>query len=522
MNQPLPPGPRALLSVFDKSGVVELATALVAKGFELLASGGTAQTLRTAGLPVTAVEAFTAAPEILGGRVKTLHPKIAAGLLADRRLAEHREQLAAHGYVPIELLICNLYPFAQTVAAGKPDEEIVEMIDIGGPTLIRAAAKNFAGGTTVVASPADYPLLQKALAAGEVELPLRRQLAGRALQIIAQYDQQIAAWFATADRDPAAAAPPDFPAQLGNFVRQQPLRYGENPHQTAYLYRESATEAGVAYATQLSGKELSYNNYLDLDAAYRAVFPLADPACAIIKHTNPCGLAAAATQELAFARALAADELAAFGSVIGFNRPLAVTLAQQLLDSKLFVECIIAPGFTDGARRLLGSKVNLRLVIAPAGSPLPTTQLHRIGGGLLLQSSDPGVGDPADWKLVTRRPLEPGWLAELAFAMHAASLLRSNAIAITADRTLLGAGTGQMSRIDSAQIAIGKAGSGSQGGFLGSDAFFPFADCVQVAAAAGIVAIVQPGGSLRDNESIAACDQLGIAMLFTGRRHFRH
>lgn len=509
---------RALLSVFDKTGIVELAQGLVRHGAELLASGGTAKLLRDAGLPITAVEDFTAAPEILDGRVKTLHPKIAAGLLADRRLAAHREQLAQSGYVPIDLVVCNLYPFAQTVAKGGSDEEIIEMIDIGGPTLIRAAAKNYQGGAAVVVDPTDYPAILQALDAGELTDALRRKLARRAFQIVAAYDAQIAAWFEHTDRDQSAM----FPTQIGDFIRHMPLRYGENPHQPAFLYLESPVRSGVAHALKLGGKELSYNNYLDLDAAYRAVFALRNPACAIIKHTNPCGLAAAEAQDVAFARALQADPVAAFGSVIGFNRQLEEATAQKILDAKLFVECIVAPGFSPAAVELLSGKASLRLVAAPAGDPAPALHVHRIGGGLLVQHCDPGVNETADWKVVTQRAISDAAADELHFAMHSANLLRSNAIAITKDRTLIGAGTGQMSRIDAAMIALGKAGERCRGGFLGSDAFFPFPDCVEAAAAAGIVAIVQPGGSVRDADSIAACDHHGIAMVFTGRRHFRH
>lgn len=518
MNQSASPIRRALLSVFDKTGIVELARGLVRHGAELLASGGTAKLLRDEGLPITAVEDFTAAPEILDGRVKTLHPKIAAGLLADRRSAAHRDQLAQSGYVPIDLVVCNLYPFAQTVQKGGSDEEIIEMIDIGGPTLIRAAAKNHAGGAAVVACPMDYPALLQALEAGEISDVLRRKLARRAFQVIAAYDAQIAAWFERTEHDQGAG----FPTQIGDFIRDVPLRYGENPHQPAFLYLESATRSGVAHALKLGGKELSYNNYLDLDAAYRAVFALRDPACAIIKHTNPCGLAAADAQDVAFSRALQADPVAAFGSVIGFNRPLDEATVQKILDAKLFVECIVAPGFSTTAVELLSGKANLRLIAAPDGDPAPALHVHRIGGGLLVQKCDPGIGEFADWKVVTQRGLADGVREELSFAMHAANLLRSNAIAITADRTLIGAGTGQMSRIDAAMIAINKAGERCRGAFLGSDAFFPFPDCVEAAAAAGIVAIVQPGGSVRDADSIAACDRHGIAMVFTGRRHFRH
>lgn len=519
---------RALLSVYDKRGIVELATALVQHDCELLASGGTAQALQAAGLPVTPVDTYTGAPEILEGRVKTLHPKIAAGLLADRRHEAHMGQLASQGYAPIDLVVCNLYPFAQTVAAGQSQAAIIEMIDIGGPTLIRAAAKNHQGGVTVLVDPADYESVRIALSEGGLPASLRERLACRAFHKTAHYDAEIAAWFArvTAGSDAQGGPPVSSDDPLSAFVSHSTLRYGENPHQQARLLRERGTSSGVAYATQLVGKELSYNNYLDLDAAYRAVEPLALPACAVIKHNGPCGLAQSAAavdaQADALVRALAADPVAAFGGVLGFNRALSGATAQKILDAKLFVECIIAPDFSDEARALLREKSSLRLLRAAAGSAQPSWQLHRIGGGLLWQQTDPGMTDGSDWRTVTQTPLQPGWLDQLRFAMHVVGTLRSNAIAITREGALIGSGAGQPSRIDAARIALSKAGEKARGAFLASDAFFPFADCVEAAAAVGVAAIAQPGGSLRDAESIAACDRYGIAMVFTGRRHFRH
>lgn len=524
-NEVTSPIRRALLSVFDKRSILDLARALTQQGAEILASGGTARALQDAGLPVTAVETYTGAPEILEGRVKTLHPKIAAGLLADRRQDAHLAQLAAQGYPPIDLVVCNLYPFAQTVAAGKSAAEIIEMIDIGGPTLIRAAAKNHAGGVTVLVDPEDYASVCTALQGGGIPASLRRHLAARAFQITADYDTQISRWFAQHAADTAESAGQEAPETgdpLPQFSHHSTLRYGENPHQRARLLRESGTGSGVAYATQLAGKELSYNNYLDLDAAYRGVEGLTRPACCVIKHNNPCGLAQADVLPLAFDRALASDPVAAFGGVLGFNRPLCGATVQRILDEKLFVECIIAPDFSEEARALLRDKTNLRLLRAAPGPAAPSWQLHRIGGGLLWQQTDPGISDGSDWRLVTQRGLDAGWQDELRFAMHAVATLRSNAIAVSRDGALLGAGAGQPSRIDAALIAISKAGTRARGAFLASDAFFPFPDCVEAAAAAGIVAIVQPGGSLRDADSIAACDRHGIAMVFCGRRHFRH
>ena len=510
----------ALLSVYDKTGLVELGRGLCAVGVQLLASGGTAGALAAAGLPVISIEEFTGAAEILDGRVKTLHPKIFAALLADRREPAHLQQLAARDYVPIDLVVGNLYPFADTLARGASPAATIEMIDIGGPSLLRAAAKNAEGGTTVIVSPSDYPaLLDELRRLGAVSLPLRRKWAAQAFRQVASYDALIADWLSAHSGADTTA----FPERRGELVRSTELRYGENPHQAAYLYVESARSGGVAHARALQGKALSYNNYLDLDAAYRAVYPLAAPACAIVKHTNPCGLSCANSLATAFTRALAADPVAAFGGVLAFNRPLDEEAALALRDSKLFVECIIAPGFADAAHETLRERVNLRLVLAPPGSPLPGWVSHRIGGGLLVQTADPGpYAEQTEFSVVTRQRLAPGWEAELRFAMHAAAALKSNAIAISREQCLVGAGTGQVSRIEAVTQALHKAGERARGAFLGSDAFFPFPDCVRLAQTAGIVAIIQPGGSVRDAESIAACDELGLAMVFTGRRHFRH
>lgn len=522
---------RALLSVSDKSGLGELGSALAAASVELLASGGTASALIAAGVPVTAVEQLTGEPEILDGRVKTLHPRIYAGLLADRREATHLDAIEQAGYAPIDLIVCNLYPFGRGLAESRERDELIELIDIGGPSLVRAAAKNADGGVAVVVDPADYGAVIAAVRAGGLPQALRRQLAAKAFRVTADYDALIADWFERTsgpEQEPEPQA--TFPPRLGPFVRHTGLRYGENPHQRASLYHEDGARGGVALGQQLAGKELSYNNYLDLDLALRAVHGLPEFACAVVKHTNPCGLACAATQPLGFERALAGDPLSAFGSVLGFNRPLAGETAAAILASKTFVECIVAPGFTDEALALLRGRESLRLVAVPPVDPRPALQLHRIGGGLLVQETDPGVfgsGDGTDrdagtWRLVTRRGLEPGWRDELRFALHAACILKSNAIAVTHGRALLGAGAGHTSRIDAAAQALSKAGAGASGAFLASDAFFPFPDCVERAAQAGIAAIIQPGGSIRDAESIAACDRLGLAMVFTGRRHFRH
>lgn len=517
----------ALLSVYDKRGLIPLAQKLVEKGVTLLASGGTASHLLAAGLPVTRLEAFADAPELLSGRVKTLHPKIHAGLLCDRRKPEHLAELSDAGYVPIDLLVCNLYPFAETVAQGQSADQIIEMIDIGGPAMIRAAAKNHAGGTAVVSDPRDYPLILSALEQDQLSAELRRTLAQRAFSLIAEYDQQIAAWFSAQETEtPRESEEACFPPRIGPFVRTQALRYGENPHQKAFLYRDPHEVIGAAWADSLQGKALSYTNLLDVDAAYRATHGLRElfgrPACTIVKHAAACGMAVADSQVDAFWQALSGDRLSAFGSVIGFDSVLLEQTAQAMADSKLFVECICAPGFSDGARALLAGKPNLRLLVMPTGNPEPRASFHRIGGGLLVQNSDPGVSEPASWQVVSQRPLPSDWIPELRFAEFAAMMLRSNAISVSRGLTLLGAGTGHVSRVDAAALALRKAGSQSEGAFLGSDAFFPFPDCAEAAAAAGVCAIIQPGGSVRDAETIAVCDRHNLTLVFSGRRHFRH
>jgi len=501
---------RALISVSDKTGLLELGQGLQAHGVEIIASGGTAKALNQAGIKVIEVAEFTGAPEILGGRVKTLHPRIHAGILADRRDPEHMLALEQAQYLPIDFVICNLYPFKETLATGGTDSEIIEDIDIGGPTLVRAAAKNCEGGVTIVLDPNDYTLLLTHVKDG-VPSSVRRQLASKAFQIIADYDVAIATWMAQSE----------FPTSIGVFEFKTSLRYGENPQQKAALYVEP-TFQGVAHGIALQGKELSYNNYLDLDAAYRAVFGLEQHACAIVKHTNPCGMAQAITQADAFTKALAGDPVSAFGGIIGFNNDLTTNTAQAIIDSKLFVECIVAPGFSDEARALFANRENLRLLQVPSKNPAPVLSMHRIGGGLLVQQTDPGVAPFNDWQVVTEKQLSPAWQQELAFAMRACMVQKSNAVVICKDFSLLGAGAGQMSRVDAALQAIKKADAKCNGAFMASDAFFPFDDCVQLAAQAGIAAIIQPGGSKRDQDSIDACNKAGIAMVFTTRRHFRH
>ncbi|HUG75236.1 MAG TPA: bifunctional phosphoribosylaminoimidazolecarboxamide formyltransferase/IMP cyclohydrolase [Acidimicrobiia bacterium] len=501
LSDPVPPVSRALFSVADKTGIADFAGRLARLDVTLLASGGTAAALEEAGLGVTRIEQVTGAGEMLGGRVKTLHPAVHAGILADRRNPEHMAELDASGYLPIDLVVCSLYPFEQVLASGAPRQAVIEEIDIGGPTLVRAAAKNADGGVTVVIDPADYDEVAEAIdATGAVPIDVRRRLAAKAWRHITEYDAAISAWS-------AGQAP-------------RPLRYGENPHPEARLETDG-TGRGVASGTLLQGKELSYNNMLDLDAAYRAVFGEGAHRCSVVKHTNPCGLAEAASQSEAFRQALSGDPEAAFGGVLGFNQPLEPATAEAIVESGLFVECIAAPGFDAAARDVLASSKNLRLLDMPPGNPNPSRLVHAVGGGVLIQDADPGP-DPSTWKPVTRARIDDDQWAELEFAMRAVAILKSNAICVTRDLTLRGAGAGLMSRIDACRLALQKAGAEARGGVLASDGFFPFDDCVRLAADAGITAVVQPGGSKRDQEVIDACDDLGLAMVFTGRRHFRH
>jgi phosphoribosylaminoimidazolecarboxamide formyltransferase/IMP cyclohydrolase len=536
---------RCLISVYDKARLEEFGAALQSLGIEILASGGTAAALQAAGVAVVSVDAFTGAPEVLGGRVKTLHPRIHAGILADRREPAHMHQLVDHQFPPIDLVVCNLYPFAAALQAGAPRAELIEKIDIGGPTLLRAAAKNVDGGVTVVGSADDYHAVALCLAQNNrvVSPALRQRLAAAAFAQVAEYDAAIAGWFnvpgpTAASVPPSEATPSEEPKPAASlppevrFVHQAELRYGENPHQHAALYTAAPTSGhsparGIAQGTQLGGKPLSYTNYLDMDAAFACAAALAGPACAIVKHTNPCGLAQAATQKEAFLQALAGDPQSAFGGVLGFNAPLQAEAATAIMEAKLFVECVVAPGFTPQSREILQGKAQLRLFAVPEAPKGMATALHAhsIGGGLLLQQADSVAQlqqQSAAWQQVTKVPLQPGWREELQFAMAAVALLKSNAIAVVREGALVGVGTGQTSRVDAAEQALKKAQGRAQGAFMASDAFFPFADCVRLAAAAGIAAIAQPGGSKRDVESIAACDAAGLAMVFTGTRHFRH
>lgn len=504
---------RALLSVYDKSGLIDLARVLVEHQVELIASGGTARALTAAGLPCTPVEAVTDYPEMLDGRVKTLHPAIHGGILA-RRTPEHLADLAKYGLRPIDLVVCNLYPFAQTVARPDISElEAIEEIDIGGVTLLRAAAKNFES-VTVVVDPVDYVTVGTYLAAGRmVPIEVRRRLALKAFRHTAIYDAAIAGYLSQS-LGPAEA----FPAVLtltADLV--QSLRYGENPHQRAAFYRWQGTPLTLQ---QLSGeKEMSYNNYVDLDAAWAMAQEFTAPTVTIIKHTNPCGLASADTLAEAFRLALAADPVSAFGSVIAVNQTLDLATVEAI--GSLFVEVLAAPAFTADALHALKRKKNLR-VLELQGEPTQPWAMRSVHGGLLVQTLDDTVEDPTAWQVVTQRaPNAAEWPA-LIFAWKVAKHVKSNAIVFATANEVVGVGAGQMSRVDSVHLAARKAGERARGAAVGSDAFFPFPDGVEAAAAAGCTAVVQPGGSVRDDEVIAAANRLGLAMCFTGIRHFRH
>jgi phosphoribosylaminoimidazolecarboxamide formyltransferase / IMP cyclohydrolase len=526
---------RALLSVSDKTGLVDFARELVTQyGVELIATGGTKKALTDAGLPVNDVSELTGFPEILDGRVKTLHPAIYAGLLAKRDKPEHMRTLAEHNLPEIDLVVCNLYPFEETVAKrGVTEAEAIENIDIGGPCMIRAAAKNFEA-VTVVTDPGDYGVVLAFMATNNGQMPRdqRHFLATRAFRRIQQYDDAIADWFGQHGKGdgPRPEWSPFFEPQ---FVRKQELRYGENPHQTAAFYVEPGLNRPcVATAGQLHGKELSYNNILDLDSALNLVREFAEPAAVMIKHNNPCGAACAATLADAFRLAWEGDPVSAFGGILAFNRPLDGATADVLMAGDRFVECVITSDYEPAALAALkGWKKNVRLLktgpfagIPPRGLPfLPhLLDYRRVDGGLLVQTRDVGADDPDEWRVVTaRKPTEDEFIA-LWFAWLVCKHVKSNAIVLAKGQQVVGVGAGQMSRVDSVQIAIRKAGERVRGAVLASDAFSPFRDNVDAAAAAGVTAIVQPGGSQRDAESIAACDEHGLTMLMTGVRHFRH
>ena len=518
--------PVALLSVSDKSGLVPLAEALHrTHGYQLLSSGGTAKVLEQAGLPVTRVSEHTGAPEILGGRVKTLHPRVHGGILAKRGEASHQADLEQQNIAPIDVVVVNLYPFRETIA--RPDvtwDQAIENIDIGGPAMVRAAAKNHAD-VAVLTSPDQYDRLLTAMAesGGSVPSELRRQLALEAFQHTASYDTAISRWMA--DQTASEDSP-----WLEAVPLRQTLRYGENPHQKARWF--SHPKQGWGGAIQLQGKELSTNNLLDLEAALATVrefgygadgsAPALQPAAVVVKHTNPCGVAIGASIPAALTRALDADRVSAFGGIIAINGVVEATAAREL--TSLFLECVVAPGFTPEAREVLAAKANLRLLeLAPqAIDAAGPDHVRSILGGLLVQDLDDQVITPADWTVASQRPPTPQEKQDLEFAWRLVRHVRSNAIVVAKDGQSLGVGAGQMNRVGSARIALEAAGEKAQGAVLASDGFFPFDDTVRLAASHGITAVIHPGGSMRDADSIKACDELGLAMQLTGRRHFLH
>jgi phosphoribosylaminoimidazolecarboxamide formyltransferase/IMP cyclohydrolase len=520
---------RALISVSDKTGLIDLGRALAARGVEIISTGGTAAALRVAGIRVRDVAEVTGFPEMMDGRVKTLHPVLHGGLLALRDDDEHLVAMAAHGIEPIDLLVANLYPFEAAVARGAGPADCIEMIDIGGPALIRAAAKNHRF-VNVVVDPADYGALLAELAAqdGATTLRFRQRLALTAFGRTAAYDAAVSGWLADALKVPA----PRRRTLAGTLA--QGLRYGENPHQQAAFYTDGTHRPGVATARQWQGKELSYNNINDTDAAFELVaeFAADGPACAIVKHANPCGAAIGATLAEAYRRAYDGDRTSAFGGIVALNRPLDAATAAEIV--QIFTEVVIAPGADDDARAVFAEKRNLRL-LTTEGLPDPAAPglaLRQVAGGFLIQDRDAGRIGPGDLKVVTRRRPTAAELADLMFAWRVVKHVKSNAIVYARDGATIGIGAGQMSRIDSTRIAARKAADmagvlglaevPTRGAVVASDAFFPFADGLLAAAEAGAVAVIQPGGSLRDDEVIAAADAAGLAMVFTGLRHFRH
>ncbi len=510
---------RALVSVYDKTGLEDLARGLAEAGVEIVSTGSTAKTIAAAGVPVTAVNDVTGFPECLDGRVKTLHPHIHGGLLADLRKDSHREQLDELGIAAFELVVVNLYPFEQTVASGASVDECVEQIDIGGPAMVRASAKNYAN-VAIVTSPSRYEQVLGAVAAGGFTLEERAGLAVEAFSHTATYDTAVASWLGSV----VSPDPEGFPQWTGAaFRRGNVLRYGENPHQSAAVYRATSGEAGIAGAHQYQGKEMSYNNYVDADAARRAAYDHAQPAVAIIKHANPCGIAVGGDILEAYQRAFATDPVSAFGGVVAANREVTADMARAMAD--VFTEVVIAPSYEPEALEVFSAKKNLRVleVDGPQGGGRLETRL--ISGGALVQgvdAVDAEGDDPATWTLATGEAVDAATLADLAFAWRACRSVKSNAILLAKDGAAVGVGMGQVNRVDSARLSVERAGERAAGSVAASDAFFPFPDGLQVLIDAGVTAVVQPGGSVRDEEVIAAARDAGVTMYLTGTRHFFH
>ena len=517
---------RALVSVYDKTGLEELVRGLHDAGVTLVSTGGSAKLIEGLGLPVTKVEDLTGFPECLDGRVKTLHPRVHAGILADRRLDSHVQQLADLEVEPFDLVVSNLYPFTQTVASGASPDECVEQIDIGGPSMVRAAAKNHPS-VAIVTSPERYADVLDATSAGGFTLEQRKQLAAEAFVHTASYDVAVASWMGNVLTDSSDGT--GFPAWVGaTWERSAVLRYGENPHQAAALYRSGHGPAGLAGAEQLHGKEMSYNNYVDTDAARRAAYDFDEPAVAIIKHANPCGVAVGGDVAEAHARAHACDPVSAFGVVISANRPVSVEMARQV--AEVFTEVIVAPGYEDGAVEVLQGKKNIRILVCE-DLQRGGVETRPVSGGLLMQQRDSFQAegdDPSAWTLATGEAASPEVLADLAFAWRACRSAKSNAILLAKDGASVGIGMGQVNRVDSCKLAVERANSlaegteRARGAVAASDAFFPFEDGPQVLIDAGVTAIVQPGGSVRDELTIEACKAAGVTMYFTGTRHFFH
>jgi phosphoribosylaminoimidazolecarboxamide formyltransferase / IMP cyclohydrolase len=534
---------RALVSVYDKTGLEELARGLHEAGVEIVSTGSTAAVIATAGVPVTKVEELTGFPECLDGRVKTLHPRVHAGLLADTRRPEHRAQLDELGIMPFELLVSNLYPFEATVASGAPAEQCVEEIDIGGPAMVRAAAKNHAS-VAVVTDPSAYGDVLMAARSGGFTFEQRQRLAARAYALTAAYDAAVASWFASVYAPDETAREAGWPDVMGAlWSRADVLRYGENPHQRAALYvrgnaaggREPAPDAGrgrgevlapgggIATARQLHGKAMSYNNYVDADAARRAAHDFAEPCVAIIKHSNPCGIAIGTDLADAHRKAHACDPVSAFGGVIAANGLVTPELASQIAD--IFTEVVIAPAFDPEALDILAGKKNIRLLACPSPDRGPGAEWRPVSGGMLVQSVDrvdaPG-DDPANWELKAGRALDGAALGDLAFAWRACRSVKSNAILLASGGASVGIGMGQVNRVDSCRLAVQRAGDRARGSVAASDAYFPFPDNIEVLAEAGVTAIAEPGGSIRDQLVVDVCEQAGITLYFTGVRHFYH
>ncbi|TCO65469.1 bifunctional phosphoribosylaminoimidazolecarboxamide formyltransferase/IMP cyclohydrolase [Actinocrispum wychmicini] len=521
MNPATVPVRRALIGVSDKAGLLELATGLHAAGVEIVSTGGTARVIADAGVPVTRVEEVTGFPESLDGRVKTLHPRVHAGLLADMNRPDHVEQLARLDIRPFDLLVVNLYPFERTVAAGASQDECVENIDIGGPAMVRAAAKNH-GSVAVVVDPSRYDWVLDKVRSGGFELADRKRLAAEAYRHTASYDIAVASWMGS------VLSPDDegsgFPGWVGaSWQRSNILRYGENPHQNAALYVSSHGGSGLATAEQLHGKEMSYNNYVDADAALRAAYDHDVPCVAIIKHANPCGIAVSEVDIAeAHRKAHACDPVSAYGGVIASNREVTVDMAEQV--AEIFTEVIVAPSYAEGAVDVLTRKKNVRILVADAPRR-GGAEMRAVSGGLLLQTSDvfqADGDDPATWTLAVGEPADEETLADLVFAWRSVRAVKSNAILLASGGATVGVGMGQVNRVDSCRLAVTRAGDRAKGSVAASDAFFPFPDGPQVLMDAGVKAIVQPGGSIRDAEVIAAAEADGVTLYLTGTRHFAH